>query len=165
MRCVVPAIALLLLAVACETSDVPPAQPDVSGSVDVAAQSSDPCDAVECPEGELCYVGQCVPDETGMGLCSDVTCWACASCDEDSGECVSTRNKSFAVKQFQIITSPVGTTPVPYQLPVPKSAFNNDFITGSATFSATQTSVYANPATRIGAGAGARRAPRQRAAP
>lgn len=66
-----------------------------------------------------------------------------------SGECISTRNKSFAVKQFQIITSPVGTTPVPYQLPVPKSAFNNDFITGSATFSATQTSVYANPATRM----------------
>jgi hypothetical protein len=66
-----------------------------------------------------------------------------------SGECISRKNKSFSVKQLQIVTIPVGTTKVPYQLPVPKSVLSNDFVTGSFTFSATQTSIYANPATPI----------------
>lgn len=66
-----------------------------------------------------------------------------------SGECISLKNKSFSVKQLQIVTMPVGTAKVPYQLPVPKSVLSNDFVTGSFTFSATQTSIYANPATPV----------------
>lgn len=66
-----------------------------------------------------------------------------------SGECISLPNRTFSVKQFQIVTTPVGTSKVPYQLPTPKGVLNNDFVTGSITFSATQTSIYANPGTPI----------------
>ncbi len=65
-----------------------------------------------------------------------------------SGECVSTRNGAFSVKEFQIIAIP-GSTVVPYQLPVPRSALNSAYVNGSFTFSASPTSIYANAGTQV----------------
>jgi hypothetical protein len=63
-----------------------------------------------------------------------------------SGNCISKPFRSFAVKEFQIVTMPNGATRVPYQLPVQK---NGVFVNGSYTYTATQTSLFANAGTPV----------------
>lgn len=66
-----------------------------------------------------------------------------------SGQCISTQNGSFLVKQFEIATNPNGRGTVMYQLPLNKSMLSGGFVNGSYTFSATQTSIYANAGTPL----------------
>jgi hypothetical protein len=71
-----------------------------------------------------------------------------------SGECISTPTGSFTVKEFQIVTiangaAPSGATRIPYQLSVPKNSLNSGFVSGSFTFSAGPTSLYANAGTPL----------------